>query len=101
MPSHLGGQTPTWRSGGLRGHPAELTTGHVQHLAVDVVRPGRAEEEDGPGGFLGAGRTPQWDDHRRHLAQLLGDAQLDLLAVLASTARLFLRRRQTRLDEAE
>ena len=34
-------------------HPAELTAGHVQHLAVHVVRPRRAEEEHRAGGLLG------------------------------------------------
>ena len=38
---------------GLAVHPAELTAGHVQHLAVHVVRPGGAEEEDRTSRLLG------------------------------------------------
>ena len=37
----------------LAVHPAELTAGHVQHLAVHVVRPRGAEEEHRAGGLLG------------------------------------------------
>ena len=71
-------------SGRSEVHPAELTAGHVQHLAVDVVGPGRAQEEDAAGGLLGGRRPAERDQHRRHLPHLLGDAELDLLALACS-----------------
>jgi hypothetical protein len=55
-------------------HPGELPAGHVQDLPVDVVRPWRAEEEDAARGLLRRGRPAEWDEHRRHLAHLLGNA---------------------------
>ena len=64
----------------LRGHAAELSTGDVQDLAMDVVGELRAEEQDRPRRLLGLGGAAERDDHGRHRAHLLGDAQLDLLA---------------------
>src|SRR3954451_12678436 len=61
-------------------HPAELPARHVEHLAVDVVRPRRAEDEDAARGLLRRGAPPERDQHRRHLPHLLGNAELDLLA---------------------
>src|SRR5207302_7459356 len=65
---------------GLRGHPAELPAGHVEHLAVHEVRPRGAQEEDAPGRLLRRSRAAQRDQHRAHSPQLLGNPQLDLLA---------------------
>ena len=53
-PDKAGEPTPGPRQHrALAVHPAELTAGHVQHLAVHVVRPGGAEEEHRTGGLLG------------------------------------------------
>jgi hypothetical protein len=68
---------------------------------VHVVGPGGAQEEDRAGGLLGAGRASYRNDHRRHLAHLLGDSQRDLLALHLDRRALLLRRRQPGLDEAE
>src|SRR4051812_40971252 len=92
------GAKATPRSG---GHPGELATGHVQHLAVHVVGPRRAEEEHAAGGLLGRPRPPERDQHRGHPAQLVRDAELDLLAADLHRVRLFLGGGQTRLDVAE
>src|SRR5690349_4574246 len=63
------------------GHAGELATGDVERLAVDVVAPRRAQEEDAAGGLLRRARPPQRDEHGGHAAQLVGDAELDLLPV--------------------
>ena len=62
-------------------HAGELAAGDVEHLAVDEVRPRRAEEEHAAGRLLGRARAAERDQHRGHPAQLVGDAELDLLAV--------------------
>src|SRR5687768_12879234 len=82
-------------------HPAELPAGHVDDLAVDVVRPRGAEEEHRAGRLLGRGRAAERDDHRGHRAHLLGDAELDLLALALDRPALLLRGGEARLDEAE
>src|SRR5215217_6762902 len=46
-----GGRT-TGASCQLRRHPRELAAGDVEHLAVHVVRPRRAEEEHAAGRLL-------------------------------------------------
>src|SRR5919106_2275491 len=61
-------------------HPRELPAGDVQHLAMDEVRPRRAEEEHAAGGLLRRAGPPERDDVRRHPAHLLGDAELHRLA---------------------
>src|SRR5690348_3629750 len=61
-------------------HAPELPAGDVQHLAVDVVRQLRREEEDGARRLGGLRRAPERDDHRRHSTLLLRDPELDLLA---------------------
>ena len=48
-----GTRAPAAFSGRSEVHPSELPAGHVQHLAVDVVGPGRAQEEDRSRGLLG------------------------------------------------
>src|SRR3712207_2126460 len=82
-------------------HARELAAGHVEHLAVHEVRPRRAEEEDAAGGLLGRAGAPERDEHRAHAAQLLGDAELDLLAVDLHDVLVGLGRGKPRLDEAE
>src|SRR3712207_573523 len=82
-------------------HPRELPAGHVEDLAVDEVRPRRAEQEDAAGGLLRRAGAAQRDEHRAHAAQLLGDAELHLLAVDLHDVLGVLGRRQARLDEAE
>ncbi len=68
---------------------------------MHVVAPRRAQEEHAAGGLLGRARASQRDQHRRHPAQLVGDAELDLLAADLHHVVLDLRRRQARLDVAE
>src|SRR3954470_20804854 len=89
------------RTGALRRHAGELTPGDVQHLTVDEVRPRRAEEEHAPGRLLRRARTPERDQHRGHLAQLVRNAQLDLLAADLHRVRLLLGGGQAGLDVAE
>src|SRR5688572_31990980 len=62
-------------------HTRELAAGDVEDLPVDEVRPRRAEEEYAAGGLLGGAGAPERDEHRRHAAELVGDAELDLLPV--------------------
>src|SRR5687768_10758262 len=64
-----------------RSHTGELPAGDVEHLAVDEVRPRGAEEEDAAGGLLGRAAAAQRDEHRLHAAHLVGDPELDRLAV--------------------
>src|ERR1700750_2242050 len=71
----------TFMAGRLGRHAGELAAGDVQHLAVDEVRPRRAEEEHAAGGLLRRARTPERDHHARHRAHLVRDAELDRLAV--------------------
>src|SRR4051812_40874795 len=78
----------------LRGHARELAAGHVQHLPVHVVRPRRAQEEDAAGCLLRCGRAAERDQHRRHRAHLLRDAELDVLALALDRLRPLLGRRQ-------
>src|SRR3712207_5653608 len=85
----------------LRLHPGELAAGDVEHLAVDVVRPRRAQEEDAARRLLRGARAPERDEHGRHAAQLVRDAELHLLAVDLHLVRGVLGRREARLDEAE
>src|SRR6185312_8614156 len=82
-------------------HPAELATGDVERLAVDVVRPRRAEDEDAARGLLRRRAPAERDQHRRHLPHLLGDAELDLLAATLDRLGALLGGGQARLDEAE
>src|SRR5215207_2068379 len=82
-------------------HTRELAARDVEHLAVHEVRPGRAEEEDAAGGLLRRARAAERDEHLRHAAQLVGDAELHLLATDLHGVRLLLGRGQARLDEAE
>src|SRR6185437_6761471 len=64
----------------LGSHPDELAAGDVEHLAVHVVGPRRAQEEDPARCLLRRAGAPERDQHRGHLAHLLGNAELDLLA---------------------
>src|ERR687898_2163549 len=64
----------------LGGHAGELPAGDVEDLAVDEVRPRRAQEEDASGGLLRRAGAAERDQHRRHPAHLVGDAELDGLA---------------------
>src|SRR5215212_4561231 len=82
-------------------HARELPAGHVDDLAVDEVRPWRAEQEDRARGLLRRARAAERDEHRAHAAQLLGDAELDLLAVDLHDVLVGLRRGEPRLDEPE
>src|SRR3954447_19173578 len=66
--------------GALRVHAAELTAGHVQDLAVHVVRERRGQEQNRLGRLLGLRRAPERDDGARKLAHLLRDAECHLLA---------------------
>src|SRR3712207_7217741 len=43
----------------LRLHPGQLAAGDVEHLAVDVVRPRRAQEEDAARRLLRGARAPE------------------------------------------
>src|SRR5215207_10512399 len=61
-------------------HTRELAARDVEHLAVHEVRPGRAQEEHAAGGLLRGARAPDRDQHRRHAAHLVRNAELDLLA---------------------
>src|SRR3712207_5355544 len=61
-------------------HAGELPARHVEDLAVHVVRPRRAEEEDAAGGLLGRAGAAERDEHRGHAPHLLRDAELHLLA---------------------
>src|SRR3981189_1493274 len=65
----------------LGRHAGELPAGDVQRLPVDVVAPRRAQEEHAAGGFLRRARAAQRDQHRRHAAHLVGNAELHRLAV--------------------
>src|SRR5215208_2802584 len=60
-------------------HTRELAAGDVEHLTVHEVRPRRAEEEDASGGLLRRAGAAERDEHRRHPAHLVRDAELDLL----------------------
>src|SRR5687768_16352224 len=55
-------------------HPAELATGDVDHLAVDVVAERRGEEQHRPCRLLRLCGPTDRDHHRGHRAHLLGDA---------------------------
>src|SRR4051794_6751047 len=91
--------SPATRSAACsRGHARELPAGDVEHLAVDEVRPRRAEEEDAAGGLLRRARAPDRDQHRRHLPHVVGDAELDLLAADLDDVVGVLRGGQARLD---
>src|SRR3712207_4259066 len=83
------------------GHAGELPARDVQGLAVHVVRPGRAQEEDAAGGLLRGARPPERDEHRGHAAQLVGDAELDLLAPDLHDVGVLLGGRQAGFDVAE
>src|SRR3712207_298627 len=85
----------------LEVHPRGLAAGHVEHLAVDVVRPRRAQQEDRAGRLLRRARPAEGDEHRPHAAQLLGDAELHLLAVDLHDVVVGLRGGQPGLDEPE
>src|SRR3954462_14707713 len=82
-------------------HAGELATGDVQGLAVDVVAPWRTQEEDAAGGLLRGAGPAQRDQHGRHPAQLVRDAELHLLATDLHRVGLFLGRGQSGLDVAE
>src|SRR5437588_5400820 len=97
-PSHRRFIPTLW---GLRGHPAELPAGHVEHLTVHEVRPRGAQEEDAAGRLLRRPGTTQRDQHRAHSPQLLGNPQLDLLAADLHHVGVLLGRGQAGLDEAE
>src|SRR5215212_3232798 len=83
------------------GHSAEHAARDVQRLAVHVVRPRRAEEEDRAGGLLRRRGAADGDHHRRHPAHLLGDAELDLLAADLHRVVVDLGLREARVHEAE
>ena len=73
-----------------------------RHLAVHVVGEPGAEEEHRRRGLLGLGGAAERDDHRGHRPHLLGDPEVDLLAVAdLDLLALLLRLRQPGLDEAE
>src|SRR5215217_5562579 len=82
-------------------HTGELPAGDVEHLAVDEVRPRRAEEEDAAGGLLGRAGAAERDQHRRHPAHLVRDPELDLLAADLHRVVLDLGGGQARLDPPE
>src|SRR3954452_23126422 len=84
-----------------RRHAGELATGDVQRLAVDVVAPRRAQEEHAAGRLVRRARAAERDEHRGHAAQLVGDAELDLLAVDLHDVVVDLRGGQARLDVPE
>ena len=49
---------PAWLGTASAGHARRLPSARGDHLAVDEVRPGRAQEEDRPGRVLGGRRAP-------------------------------------------
>src|SRR3954447_27026863 len=85
----------------LRRHAGELAAGDVEDLAVDEVRPRRAQEEHAARGLLGGPGAPERDEHRGHAAHLVGDAELDLLAVDLHLVVVDLGGGQAGLDPAE
>src|SRR6185312_13557594 len=91
----------TFMDARLRRHAGELAAGDVQHLAVDEVRPRRAEEEHAAGRLLGGAGAPERDQHRGHAAHLVGDAELDLLAADLHRVVLDLGCGEAGLDPAE
>src|SRR5690242_8983619 len=62
----------------------------VSTLAVDVIRPRRAQQEHAAGGPLRSARAAKRDQHRPKRAHLLGDPELDLLATDVDDVRLVL-----------
>src|ERR1039458_1106221 len=82
-------------------HPAEHPAGDVDGLALYVVRPRRAQEEHATGRLLGCRGAAERDQHRGHLAQLLGDAELHLLAADLHAVLVVLRLGEAGVDEAE
>src|SRR4051812_27833176 len=80
-------------------HAAHRPAGHVQRLAVHVVRPRADQEEDGARRLLRGPRPADGDRHRRQRAQLLGDAELDPLARDLHRVLVHLGLRQPRVDE--
>ena len=82
-------------------HPRELAAGHVDDLAVDVVGVVGAEQQDRSGRLLRLGGAAERDHHLPHLPHLLGDPELDLLALTLDLAGVLLGGGEARLDEAE
>src|SRR3954447_8958507 len=85
----------------LRRHAGELAAGDVEDLAVDEVRPRRAEEEHAAGRLLPRLGAPQRDQHGGHPPHLVENAELALLAADLHLVVVDLGRGQARLDPAE